>query len=498
MSDRLPFLQPGHNAWREVTARSSGLLVDASDYYHAVYWAARGARRSILMSGWEFDRTVELVRGPDAPAGAEVRFLNFLNGLCEQNPDLYVCVLAWDFHMVLAAEREWLQEAFFHWMTHPHLHFRMDPAAVSGGSQHQKFIVIDGRVAFLGGMDVCEGRWDDRRHLAEHPHRLGLAGAQQKPYHDVQVYLAGGDAPTALEQYFFQRWQRAGGTLPPLPPALRHDGVYEPRGAVPLGATTLALSRTEPHAEYAGVREVERLFVDAIASAERLIFIETQYFSSRRIADALVHRMRAGERERLEIVVLVNERAEAFKEEVAVGLRQVEIIEHLRTVAAETGHALGCYYTRPAGGGDEPGRTTYVHSKVMAVDDRFLTVGSANLTNRSMGVDSELHASWDTGGTDARLARVIRRARVSLIAEHTGVSGVRRVRGLVPIAGLVARLDAIAAEPGARLRSHRRPTPTQQALLATVDPQSLPFDPETTASLDREALTEPSDERRAA
>jgi hypothetical protein len=170
----------------------------------------------------------------------------------------------------------------------------------------------------------------------------------------------------------------------------------------------------------------------------------------------------------------------------------------LRTAAGDTGHALGCYYTQPAGADEEAPRTTYIHSKVMAVDDRFLTVGSANLTNRSMGIDSELHASWDTGGTDARLARAIRRVRVSLLAEHAGLSGVRAVGGLVPIAGLVGRLDAVAAARGSRLRCHRRPTPAQQALLAAVDPQSLPFDPETTASLDREALTEPSDERRAA
>jgi phosphatidylserine/phosphatidylglycerophosphate/cardiolipin synthase-like enzyme len=118
--------------------------------------------------------------------------------------------------------------------------------------------------------------------------------------------------------------------------------------------------------------------------------VETQYFSSRRIRDALVRRMRDVGRPRLEIIVVVNERAEAIKEEIAVGLRQTKKIEELRTVAADAGHALGCYYPLPAGGVGDDSVAPYIHSKLMIADDRFLTIGSANFTNRSMGIDSEL------------------------------------------------------------------------------------------------------------
>ena len=51
---------------------------------------------------------------------------------------------------------------------------------------------------------------------------------------------------------------------------------------------------------------------DAIQAAERLIYIETQYFSSTRIRDALVERMQDQGKSKLEIVVVVNERAEAY------------------------------------------------------------------------------------------------------------------------------------------------------------------------------------------
>lgn len=468
-------LQLGRNASREATAGTAGVLVDAADYFHAFYWAAERAQRSILLSGWEFDSGLPLLRGDDARPGAEVRLVRFLNGLCERNPDLYICILAWNFHIVLAPEREWLQRMYFHWLTHEHLHFVMEDSPVSGGSMHQKFAVIDGNLAFLGGMDLREACWDDRRHLKDNPHRL-TRGRPDKPYHDVQAYVAGGEAPMALEQYFFQRWQRAGGTLPPLPPPVPGGGDYRPRGALGLGGGTVALSRTQPFASGLIMRDVERLFEDAIAAAERFVYIETQYFSSRKVREALLHRMRAAGRPALDIVVVVNERGEAVKEDIAVGFRQLENVVELRRVAQETGHALGIYYSLPDGGSDDDERPTYIHSKVMAVDDRFLTIGSANVTNRSMGIDCELHASWEATRDDHALRRRIRRVRVSLLAEHTGASSARAVRALARTEGLVARLDAMAADPQGRLRRHRPPSPAQQAMLEVVDPESLPFD----------------------
>jgi phospholipase D1/2 len=472
-------VQLGRNAWRHAKADASGVLVDAADYYRAFYQAARQARHTIVMSGWQFDSGVPVLRGPEAPPGVEVRFLKFLNGLCDARPDLHIYVLAWDFHMVFAHEREWMQRVLFHWLTNARFQFRFDDCPVAGGSHHQKFVVIDGTSAFLGGMDVCEARWDDRRHLAANPVRLSR-GKPQKPYHDVQAYLEGPEVASALQSLFVDRWARAGG-----PPLRLADGADAPSssrppdGAQPLGAAQVVLSRTDPRPEGQTIREVECLFVDAIAAADRLIYIETQYFSSRKVYTALVERMRAAGRSRLEVVVVVNERAEALKEELAVGLRQAKILEGLRQVATGRGHALGLYYSL-CDGKHESFRATYIHSKVMVVDDRFVTVGSANLTNRSMGIDSELHVSWESladSPADRRLARAIRRLRVGLLAEHSGTAGLRAVRALVPIEGLVARLNELAAQPGARLRPHGPPTPTQQTVMELIDPEDLPFDP---------------------
>jgi phosphatidylserine/phosphatidylglycerophosphate/cardiolipin synthase-like enzyme len=486
-------IRTGANAWREDAAEASGVIVDAADYYYTLFWAIQGARRSVVMSGWQFDSGVPLLRGSDVPARTEVRLLKWLNGLCEQKPDLHVSILAWDFHLVFAHEREWMQRVLFHWMTNTRFRFRFDDCPAKGGSHHQKFVVVDGALAFLGGMDVCEARWDDRRHLAVNPLRVSRS-KPAKPYHDVQAYLAGGTAPLALHELFQERWHRSGGPPlcspdPPSPtPALRL------RGALPLGGGPVAFSRTDPRADGTSVREVERLFVDAIDAAETLIYIETQYFSSRRIFEALARRMQAADRSPLDVVVLVNERAEAFKEELAVGLRQAQNIERLQQVAAETGHALGFYHTL-CEGADETFRATYIHSKLIVVDDRFLTVGSANLTNRSMGIDSELHVSWE----GPQSGDGIRSVRISLLAEHCGLAGEEAVRRLGPARGLVARLDALATAPGARLQRHGPPTATQRVVMQLVDPQALPFDPETSDD-DAAGRSEPTESvsRRAA
>jgi phospholipase D1/2 len=481
-----PIIKVGRNAWRRVHADDAGVLVDAADYYHAVYWAVSRARSYVLMAGWEFDSGVPLLRGADVPSGAEVRFLKFLDGLCRARPELRVYLLVWDFHLVLAGEREWLQRLYFHWMTSSNLHFRVAEHPTAGGSLHQKFVVVDGSLAFVGGMDVCEARWDDRRHLADNPVRLSRA-RPQKPYHDAQAWLAGREPARALEDLFTEQWRRAGGSPLELRSASASENAL--RGSLALGGGTVALSRTDPRPDADTVREVERLFEDAIAAADRLIYVETQYLSSRRIREALVQRMRAPGRPRPEIVILVNEQAEALKEELAVGLRQARNLEVLRDVASETGCPLGCYFSL-CDGAHETFRATYIHSKLMIVDDRFLTVGSANLTNRSMGLDSELHVTWEHAGDQDRLVDAIRNVRVSLLAEHTGRSGAEAA-GLEVIEGLVARLDAIATRAGARLQRHGSPTPAQQTAMRLIDPDDLPFDPE---SADAAGKLDPSDE----
>ena len=503
-------IQEGRNTWRELVAEENGLVVDARDYYYAFYKAARSARHSILMAGWQFDSGVKLLRGNDIARanaqGQDVKLLRFLDGLCERQPDLHIYMLAWDFHMVFALEREWMQKLWFHWTTHDRLHFMFDDSCVPGGCHHQKFVVIDGRLSFLGGMDICESRWDDRRHLMRNPVRRSR-GRAQKPYHDVQSYFTGPSVAGALTELFRERWRRAGADPLELPEAPVSSGrMYRPRGALPFPrGAKVALSRTEPRLQHS-TREIRSLYIDAIARAERFIYIETQYFSSRAVCRAVADRMRDRQAPRLQIVLVLNQKADAVKEEIAVGLRQAEVVAHLKQVAAQTGHALGVYYT--VANGNTPGRVrrdrerqqsgkvrgTYIHSKLMVIDDRFFTVGSANLTNRSMGIDSELNAIWETPRPTTAVASAIRQARVSLMAEHLGLSTPATLARLGRPAGLVSFLDDLVEAGRGRLRAHPSPTPAEVRVLEVIDPQALPFDPERP---DEDETIESADEQRS-
>ena len=217
----------------------------------------------------------------------------------------------------------------------------------------------------------------------------------------------------------------------------------------------MALSRTQVKPLEFGnesVREIRRLFRDAVDAAESLIYLENQYFSAQAIYDALARRMSDRSRPRLEIVLLLAKEANAFVEQASIGVAQTKIIRELKHLAAKTGHKLGIYYpaSRAEDGEDVP---TYIHSKLLLVDDCFLSVGSANMNNRSMGLDTELNVSWQARHGDDDALRSIRDARVNLLTEHTGLDGAA-ADALAPIGGLVGRLDEIAQDPSSRLRMH--------------------------------------------
>jgi hypothetical protein len=126
-----------------------------------------------------------------------------------------------------------------------------------------------------------------------------------------------------------------------------------------------------------------------------------------------------------------------------MGETQRMVLGTLEDTACTTGHVVRflCSVVKGA-----PSETTFIHSKVLIVDDRFLSVGSANFTERSMGFDSELALVWDAVDNPS-LERDIRRVRASLLAEHAR----RDAAELDLSSGLVPAIDRWIAE-GSTLR----------------------------------------------
>jgi phosphatidylserine/phosphatidylglycerophosphate/cardiolipin synthase-like enzyme len=468
-------LTQGRNYWCNVPVATAGLLIDGDDYFREFYRAALEAKHYILRAGWQFDSDACLLRGPEAEgAPLPVALKPFLSQLCDRTDSLRIYMLAWDYHTVFALEREWMQEQLFNWTTNDHLTFRFDSHHVDNGAHHHKFAVIDGELSFLGGLDLCDHRWDDRDHRQPNPLRVSR-GEPHKPFHDVQAYAQSRELARSLERLFVTRWQLAGGKEFSLPSTPDRKTLYQPENGVKLAAERVVLSRTDPYGspdESRNCREILHLYQDAIAAAEKLIYIETQYLTSAELSHALVERLKSAAKP-LELVIVLNMEAETFKEQVAVGLTQAKVIGDLKEAVQGTPHRLGVYYTVPhTEDGQEPDRATYIHSKIMFVDDRFMTVGSANLTNRSAVVDTELNLSVEAESHESPLGKSLFEARMGLLCEHLGVERVEHGESLV------AALDEHATRHDGRLRLHPSPTEKERAALELFDPQRLPFDPD--------------------
>jgi phosphatidylserine/phosphatidylglycerophosphate/cardiolipin synthase-like enzyme len=482
-----PILKRGTNCWEISEVSKTGLLVDGRDYYRAFYRTAKTAKSYILLSGWQFDSDVALLRGEDAKAaGEEGSLLSFLNHLCEENTALRIFILAWDFSFLYSLDREWFQEWHFNWTTNERLKFCFDRCDSFDACHHQKFVVIDGKIAFVGGLDLCSGRWDERDHRVENPLRVNADQSSYRSFHDVQSCHTGPVAHT-LAELFKTRWKVVAGEELDLPCEPR-DTPAELEVTVPIVAKDVAVSRTQAPTSCGGepVREIRRLLLDAIDGAEHLIYVENQYFSSDALFRALLKRMTDRSRSHLEIVLIIAKDAEAFLEQLSIGIAQARVIRQLMEVAATNHHCLGVYYPASVGANGEE-LPTYIHSKLFLVDDRFLSVGSANMNNRSMGYDTELNVSWE-GLPDSETSRSIQQVRVNLLAEHTGRDE-EMCADLCRVKGLVSYLNRLADGGPSRLRRHTvRSISEEYQWITSLLPHGLPFDSE--GSADTESVYE--------
>jgi phospholipase D1/2 len=434
-------LRKGHNTWRVEVAERLAFLVDGEAYFGALRRALRHARHSVLVAAWEIDDHMSL----DPRAREESsRLGDVLRSHLEERPSLHVHVLAWDFAMIYAVERG-LQPLFrLRFASQPRLHLELDGRHPVGASHHQKLVVIDDRVAFVGGLDLTEHRWDRPDHAPDEPGRRDDDGEAYGPFHDVQVAVQG-DAAAAVGDLFRERWTRATGDRLK-PPPMGGEPAW-PEGLDPDAEDlVVGLARTRP--QYGGqdeVREVERLYLDAIAGAHRSIYMENQYLTSAGIVEALAERLR--EEEGPEIVLVLPRRCPGWLEERTVGLLRRRRLQELREA---DGHGrLRVVY--PHVPGVEDG--VFVHAKLMVVDDRFATVGSANLSNRSMGLDTELNLAVASDGEDG-LARTIPSLRSRLLAEHLGSTPDAVDEAMERNGGsLHAALDELSSAHGRTLRA---------------------------------------------
>jgi phosphatidylserine/phosphatidylglycerophosphate/cardiolipin synthase-like enzyme len=252
---------------------------------------------------------------------------------------------------------------------------------------HEKLVIVDGEVAFVGGIDLTSlagDRFDGA------PHRLkgGLG------WHDVSTRLLG-PAVADVAEHFVARWNAVTGERLPAPPA--------PAAA---GSTTLQIVRTIPEKVYEfvprGDFRILEAYLRALRSAQAFIYLENQFLWSPEIVRVLVGKLRNPPRDDFRLVVVLparpNDGADDTRGQLGV------------LVDADDGNNRFLAATLHTRTGDLTG-PMYVHAKVGIVDDAWLTIGSANLNEHSLFNDSEMNVVT----CDAALAR---ETRLRLWSEH--------------------------------------------------------------------------------
>ena len=229
------------------------------------------------------------------------------------------------------------------------------------------------------------------------------------PFHDVGIALDGA-AARALGELARERWRAATGER--VPPAQPGADPWPDKLEPDLHDVRAGLARTVPAlGDGPGCREVAALYLDAIRAARRTIYLENQYVTSEWLADALAARLR--EPDGPEVVLVVPKVASGWLEEHTMGVLRARLVRRLRE-ADRYGRLAVVYPALPGGG------FVNVHSKVMIVDDALVRIGSANLANRSMGLDTELDVAIEAEGRARRRATRSRGFRDDLLGEHLG------------------------------------------------------------------------------
>ncbi|HYZ76559.1 MAG TPA: phospholipase D family protein [Gaiellaceae bacterium] len=251
---------------------------------------------------------------------------------------------------------------------------------------HEKLVVVDDRVAFVGGIDLTSYA-GDRFDTNDHPARGELG------WHDAAVRLEGPVVADVTEHFAF-RWREVTGEAVAAP--------APPRAA---GGLDVQLVRTVPEGIYdalpRGDFRILEGYVGALRGAERLVYLESQFLWSPEIVAILAKKLREPPTDGFRVVVLLPARPNDGADDTRGQLGVLAEADDGR------GRLLAC--TLRQRGPDA--KLVYVHAKIGIVDDAWLTLGSANLNEHSLFNDTEVNVV-------VRDSALVRQTRLRLWAEH--------------------------------------------------------------------------------
>lgn len=298
---------------------------------------------------------------------------------------------------------------------------RGPPPRMWPATHHHKFAVVDDKVAIIGGLDVDERRWETRRYDQPAP----------ETWHDISVMVEGPAASDAAE-HFRRLWNK---DLPRVREITRHwllgterellidplDEMPEPVvEAAPVeggarGQVLRTLSRKSKKLFAIGpsrhIRELMQAHRQLIFSARHTLYIEAQFFRSRRAAGWIIEAARRNPK--LEVIIILPQAPEEVAFHGAGGNPAHQHGEWLQSKALgklqrRLGSRVGLFALGRKAALDEEEKELvadrgaafqagmiYVHAKMLIADDRIALVSSANINGRSFGWDSEFGILWE-------------------------------------------------------------------------------------------------------
>ncbi len=357
------------------------VLIDGSTALPAMAEELQRAQSHVHLTGWYLSPHLQLTRGDDP-----VVVRNLLADLAER---VDVRVLLWGGAPVrlFRPSRSDVRQVRDELCRETKVKCEIDSCVGPLHCHHEKTIVIDDRVAFVGGIDLTlDGGdpYDSPRHVARG--RIG--------WHDAAVRLRG-PAVADVAEHFRMRWEAAAGEPLPAPEPAAAEGDVE----VQVVRTVRdGVFEKAPRGDYS----LLEAYTAALRSAERLVYLESQFLWSPEIVEILADKLRDPPSDDFRILLLLPARANDGAD---VSCGQVAAL-----IDADDGQArfLACtLYARSGKLRDN----VYVHSKIGIVDDRWLTLGSANLNSHSLFNDTEVNVVT----LDPDLARD---TRLRLWSEH--------------------------------------------------------------------------------
>lgn len=394
-------------------------MIDCADFYRAIHAAICKAQHSIFILGWEIDSRIRLLRGEEEKNSAvPSTTIDLLSWKAEQNKNIQIYLLRWDSSAAFITKRELLAEYIWSLKTPENVHICLDNMVPLGGSHHQKIILIDDELVFTGGMDIASSRWDERAHRIHEPERADVLGPYG-PYHDVQVMMEG---PITKDFSELVRWRwflASGIKLPnPAPPPTSSPLVLSwPEMFKPfIRDIPVAISRTIPEMEgVSEVQEVKQMYLDLIAQAEKFIYAENQFFSSLEIADAINYQLKR--KKSLKVLLVSSYNPQGVLERESLWAGRIDFKQRLEAGV----NPVKVRMTYPCIK-DEKGEFHYkrIHSKVLIIDDKYCTIASSNINNRSLSLDTECDITLEA--QNSLHSQQITDFRNDLLSEHCGKS----------------------------------------------------------------------------